>query len=315
LAYPKVSIVVTVKNEEENIAALLYSLSKLQYPGQLETVIVDGESTDNTAKIISDYPSVKLIVRKSNISDGRNLGIANSTGEVIAFIDGDCAAQPDWVTNIVKHFEEDSEVAIVGGPYIPFIPKGIVSTYLAINQDAYFPKKTEITTYEHIAMGNAAVKREFIEKVGGFDPNSDQFEDEDLCLRIWNLGKKIFFANDVKVFHKYRTNLKDASAILIKRSKANYQFNKKHKKYRRLLFPYIRSTILISVLVLILSFLIVGPNVFLAELVLLLIGFYGYSYRNMTKETRVPKIRLQTKLVLPLMDLYTKLLESFGFIL
>jgi glycosyltransferase involved in cell wall biosynthesis len=314
MSLPKVSVITTVKNEEENIAALLDSLLKLDYAGEMEIIVVDGGSTDNTAKIASKYVSVKLIVCTSNISEGRNVGIANATGEIIAFIDGDCIAQPDWITNLVKPFEEDSEIAVVGGPYIPLEPKGVVSTYLAIYQDSYFPKTSEITTYEHIAMGNAAVKKEFLTKIGGFDPHSDQFEDEDLCLRIWKLGKKLFFANNVRVFHKYRTTFTDTSHILVKRSKANFQFNKKHKKYRHLLFPYTRSLILMLLALLILSLLFVGLSLFAVELTLLFLGFYGYSYQHMTKLAHIPSLKLQTRLTLPFMDLYTKIIESFGFI-
>jgi glycosyltransferase involved in cell wall biosynthesis len=315
MTFPKVSVVATVKNEEDSIAALLDSISKLDYAGEIETIIVDGGSTDSTAQIVSKYTSAKLVIAYCNISEGRNIGISKSTGEIIAFVDGDCIAAPDWITNIVRHFREDSEIAIVGGPYIPSENQGIVAEYLAVYQNSYFPKTSGITTYEHIAMGNAAIRKEIITKVGGFDPGADQFEDEDINFRSWKLGLKLFFADDVRVLHKYRTSLKDASAVILKRSEANFNFNKKHKRYIKILFPYTRSLILASLAVLLLSLVFGNLTLFASELVVLILCFYFYSYIRMRKNTRSPNMALRTKLLLPMIDLYVRLLDSLSSIL
>jgi len=315
MAFPKVSIVATVKNEEDNIAALLDSIANLDYSGEVETIVVDGGSTDRTAQIVSKYSSVKLIIAHCNISEGRNIGISSSTGEIMAFIDGDCIAEPDWIKNIVRHFIEDSEIAIVGGPYIPLENQGIVADYLAVYQGTYFPETSGTTTYEHIAMGNAAIRKEIIKKVGGFDSGADHFEDEDINFRSWKLGLKLFFADDVRVFHKYRTSLKDASAVILRRSEANFKFNQKHKRYWHILFPYTRSLILVSLAVLILSLVFGNLTLFASEFVLLFLSFYFYSYRHLRKITHSPKMVLRTKLLLPVIDLYIRLLDSAGSII
>jgi glycosyltransferase involved in cell wall biosynthesis len=312
LIFPRVSVVVTVKNEEENIAALLDSISNLDYSGDIETIIVDGGSSDETTNIICSYPFVKLITAKCNISEGRNIGIENSNGEIIAFTDGDCVVDRNWIKNIVKHFSIDSEIAVVGGPYIAARQNGIVANYLAVYQDAFFPACSGFTTYQHIAAGNSAFRREIIKKVGGFDPHGDHFEDDDLNFRVSELGHKLFFAEDVVVYHKYRLTLKQASKVTLERSKAYSVFNRKHKRYRQLLFPYVRTSLLILVALLIIEILKDEFILVSSELVILFLAYYLYSQWRYRRIARKPQMSLGTRLALPLVDLCIRLLESLG---
>jgi GT2 family glycosyltransferase len=312
--FPPVSVVATVKNEEDNIALLLDSLCKLDYAGNLEIVVVDGGSSDRTTQIISKYSNLKLITANCSIGEGRNIGIRNSTGEIVAFIDGDCVAAADWIRNIVRYFLEDKDIAVVGGPYVPLGRGGLVQSYLALYQGSYFPKTSGFTTYSHIASGNAAIRREVIGKIGGFDPEADQFEDEDIHYRISKLGLKLFFADDARVFHKYRVSFRDVSEVTIRRSKANFEFNKKHRRYRQLLFPYTRTLLLACLAIFAITLATGSVVLFAVELGVLFLVFYSYSLGHLSKVARSPEVSLKTKLVLPLIDLHVRLLESFGFI-
>jgi GT2 family glycosyltransferase len=312
LTLQKVSIVVTVKNEEENIAALLDSLLKLDYSGDIETTVVDGGSNDKTVEIISNYPSVKLITAKCNTSQGRNIGIQNSSGEIIAFTDGDCVVDRDWIKNIVKHFDKNSEVAVVGGPYLPLDQNGIIAQYLATYQSTYFPTKSELTTYQHIGTGNAAFRKKVIEKVGRFDERLKDCEDDDLNLRISNLGYKLFFAEDVTVYHKSRTTLKEASRFAFDRGKASSIFNRKHKKYRQLLFPYMRTLLLILAIFLVINILTGNLILVVAELAVSFPCYYFYRLIRFGRTPHQLRMSLKTRLALPLIDLYIRLLDSFG---
>ncbi|MBI2010296.1 MAG: glycosyltransferase [Candidatus Chisholmbacteria bacterium] len=100
----KISFVTTVLNEAESIEALLYSLeNQSQKPD--EVIIIDGGSTDSTvAKIKSFHKKsrleIKCLVKKSNRSRGRNLGIGQATGEGIVVTDGGCTPYPDWLEKI-----------------------------------------------------------------------------------------------------------------------------------------------------------------------------------------------------------------------
>ena len=91
--YNKVSLILTVKNEEKSINILLESiLSQNKMPNEI--VIVDGGSIDKTIEIIKEYKDslpIKLIQKKGiNVPRGRNIAIANSKYPIIAVTDGGC---------------------------------------------------------------------------------------------------------------------------------------------------------------------------------------------------------------------------------
>lgn len=113
---PTVSVIVPAYNAEKYIANLIESLLDLDYPKELlEIIIVDNNSNDKTKDIIKQYP-VKLL-EETNIQSSyaaRNLGIRNSKGEIIAFIDSDCIATPRWVKEGVKVLVSES-ADLVGG--------------------------------------------------------------------------------------------------------------------------------------------------------------------------------------------------------
>src|SRR5262245_39018213 len=58
----KISVIIAARNEEKNIARLLTSLENQDYPKDLfEVIVVDDHSSDNTATIVQNFPSVKLV--------------------------------------------------------------------------------------------------------------------------------------------------------------------------------------------------------------------------------------------------------------
>jgi GT2 family glycosyltransferase len=307
----RVSIVVTAKNEAENIGELLDSIDKFVNLEETEVVVVDGGSTDKTVNIISQYTFVKLVVSQSNISKGRNLGVANSKGEIIVFTDADCVVDKDWIKNILKYFEMDTEIGVVGGPYISLDQQGLIAKYLGAYVGTYFPPDSGFVTYQRIGTGNAAYRRKAIEDAGGFDERLDIGEDIDLNLRINNLGYKLFFAQDVKVYHKYRTSLKEASRWALNHGAASTKYNKITKQYRKLFFPYTRTLFFFFGAILVAGILL--RSLFLVGLdLLLLLFYYLYKLQSFGRKKHQPKMTLKTRLAMPIIDMYIRFLESFG---
>ena len=307
----QVSIVVTVKNEEKNIGELLDSIAKFANFEETEVVVVDGGSTDKTIDVISHNPFVKLVVSQSNISRGRNLGVENSQGEIIVFTDADCLVDEDWIKNILKYFEKDPKIGVVGGPYLPLNQHKLIAQYLAAYVNTYFPADSGFVAYQSIGTGNAAYRRTAIEEAGGFDERLDIGEDIDLNLRISNLGYKLFFAKDVKVYHKYRTSLKEASRWAFNHGRASTTYNKITKRYRELLFPYIRTMLLVFVAILVAGILL-GNLILVGIDLFLLLFYYLYKFLTFGGSKHQLELTLKTRFVMPVIDIYIRLLESFG---
>jgi len=115
----KTSIVITVFDEETNIAKLLKSLQS-QTIRPDEIVIVDGGSRDKTVEIIRHFQKkdkrIKLLIEKCSRAKGRNLGIDIARNEIVALTDAGCVAHKNWFERIIKPFE-NKEVDMVGGFY------------------------------------------------------------------------------------------------------------------------------------------------------------------------------------------------------
>ncbi len=121
--YPKVSILVAARNEEENIAELLHSFTQLSYPkDRLQILIGDDDSTDTTAEIIEDFMTENIFIQyikiKKQIADLK--GKANvlaqlahkATGELFFFTDADIEVPKNWIEAFVV--ERKNEGVIVG---------------------------------------------------------------------------------------------------------------------------------------------------------------------------------------------------------
>lgn len=122
---PAVSVIVAVRNEEENILACLKSLDALVYPeNKIEIIVVNDASTDNTAVIIDKFIIEKKKFVFINLPDENDssmkgkvravaAGIKSSNGEIILTTDADCVVNPMWAKTIASYHIDD--VGVVNG--------------------------------------------------------------------------------------------------------------------------------------------------------------------------------------------------------
>jgi glycosyltransferase involved in cell wall biosynthesis len=113
LSKAMVSVIIPTKNEEQVIHECLSSVFN-QSLKQLEVVIVDGRSTDNTLKIARQFPvKVTTEVGSSSLPNARNLGIETARGEVIFIMDADVILDKNCIKNAVKYFEDPNIIAVI----------------------------------------------------------------------------------------------------------------------------------------------------------------------------------------------------------
>jgi glycosyltransferase involved in cell wall biosynthesis len=116
-AHPRVSVVIVTHDDLDNLVGCLQSLAEQDYPAvATEVVVVDDGSTDGTADVLrNEFPGMRVISKPNEGADvSRNRGIEESTGEIIAFIDSDCTAFPDWLARMTERLIDEPNTMIGG---------------------------------------------------------------------------------------------------------------------------------------------------------------------------------------------------------
>src|SRR2546428_13028707 len=94
-------------------------------------IVVNDGSRDRTGEIAEQYEGVQVIHQvNKGLSAARNVGIANSRGDIVAFTDSDCVVDPDWLYYLVATFLS-SGLPAVGGPNLPPPGGSFVASWLA----------------------------------------------------------------------------------------------------------------------------------------------------------------------------------------
>lgn len=236
---PIISVVIPVYNCRKTMAGCLDSLSKQDYPSY-EVVVVDDGSTDDTVKICELYPDVRITsIKNGGPSKARNVGIRMARGEMVAFTDGDCIADKEWLTELEKGFSS-SEVAGVGGnqrsPHDEtdfgklvqeiFEMLGIVTYYI---QTANKMGETE-----HNPSCNSAYRRHVLEEVGGFDETLWPGEDVDLDFRIRQRNYKLIYNPKALVRHYRPKTYRGFSQMMRRYGASAWHLFKRYGLFRTL---------------------------------------------------------------------------------
>jgi glycosyltransferase involved in cell wall biosynthesis len=210
---PRISVIVPVRNNEDTIAPVLQALLN-QDQENYEVIVVDGSSTDQTRDIAARYPVKILVEEGKGPNYARNLGVQNASGEIVAFIDGDCKPDKGWLKALVENFASP-ETGCVGGTIAVWNGESYLARYGFWAKIPVMPRFESRMT-QHInrfnelpVSANMAVKKEVFAKVGLFDTVfRGGFEETDLLWRIVKAGYKIIADPKAIVYHRHRTTLK-----------------------------------------------------------------------------------------------------------
>jgi glycosyltransferase involved in cell wall biosynthesis len=205
-----ISVVIPSYNSENTIKKCLDSLLRQSYLGDYEIILVDS-SSDKTPNIVSsDYPQVRFfhLEKKTDPGTARNIGIQQAKGQLIAFIDSDCFAAPDWLEKIDSAHK--SRYSIVGG-----VVKNANEEDDLIGWAGYIAEfresipelpKQEVS---HIPTCNISYKRKVFDEFGVFQGKYYPQEDLIYNFNISRNGEKILLDPMIQVYHHHRSKLKD----------------------------------------------------------------------------------------------------------
>ncbi|MEA3188337.1 MAG: hypothetical protein QOD99_2167 [Chthoniobacter sp.] len=212
------TIVIATFNRLPNLRRLLAALGHLD-DDDFEVVIVNGPSNDGTAEYLAemDRPMKILQSPHANVCRSRNLGMAQATGDIVAFLDDDALpVHASWLNAYRQFFEEDEDgkCSAVGGPVIgPYdghyqFYEGLTSEYAEQSpQGVAFRPASRGRVLRGVMGCNCAVRAAAFREVGGFDERMMHYLDEtDLCFRLAERGYTTRFFDDNPVLHFYADN-------------------------------------------------------------------------------------------------------------
>jgi glycosyltransferase involved in cell wall biosynthesis len=209
LSRPSVSVVIPTRNRPDHALACVKEL--LLCEGFLEIIVVDQSDTDATELSLATLADPRVCYRRSSLrgaTNGRNVGIDLSKGEVIAFTDDDCRVALDWVRQIADLFAKDPDAAVVCGRV--FVPDELKKEGFAISfepGDREWWHRFPPPDRDWGITANLSARRTVFERLGKFDPLLGPGaplrcgEEPDLLFRVLKAGLKVVNAREVQVAH------------------------------------------------------------------------------------------------------------------
>jgi len=202
VASTDISVIVPTLNEEKYLPRCLKSLVDQAYDLPIEVLVIDGGSTDETVRIAKKYADKVLVKPNAPVGAARNLGAKVASGEVLAFIDADTIANPQWLNSVVGAFQRQPGVVGVTGPTLPY--DGRVSDMITYRLwTIYLQRLLLYLEMPHVIGFNCAYRRAPFLSVGGFDEDIVMSEDIRLAHKIRRYGK-IQFEKDMSALTSAR---------------------------------------------------------------------------------------------------------------
>jgi len=298
MKYPFVSIVVGIRNEEKFIEECIESLLNLDYPrDSYEIIIVDGMSTDKTRDIVQKYPVKLFLNERKNVAAARNLGVKNARGELVAFTDGDCKVDTQWLKALICEMQEaPDDVVCFGGPNLIFDTDPVFGRVVGYAQESFLGSggsaQSKNSTKKHYVGSlpncNAMYKKVAIQEVGGFDERFVVGQDGDLNYRIGKKGNRFLYIPEAQVLHHRRGTLKSFSVRMFKYGMWMAELFKKHGEFVRW-YAFLPSiAILFAATLLLASIIYFTPSLLLLALtavyfILVFITSIQVSYKMRSK--------------------------------
>ena len=204
----KVSVLVTVFNEEQTIMQLLDGLVSQTHIPQ-EVILVDAQSTDKTVLVARNFAennpelNLKIYSRAGNRSLGRNFGVDQARYEWIAITDAGCIPHPDWLEELFKR-QQESEAHVIAG-YYDALPstafEEAVAPYVLV-----MPDKIDEASFLP-ATRSMLITKTIWRQMGGLDGSLQLSEDYEFAHRLKEAGVSIAFAKRAKVSWLPRRNI------------------------------------------------------------------------------------------------------------
>ncbi len=203
---PCVSFVVIAFNESANIASCLRSLAGQDAQCQLEFIVVDDGSTDDTRRIADSFarqdPRIRVIALTRNQGRGaaRAAGVAAARGDYVAFVDADVVLPAHWLARALGCLASGLDAC--GGIAVPDGDATFLFNRFGLRPRPVSPSRT-------VSGNNSLFRRSVFERVG-FSAQKRNGEDVDLVHQMERVGLRLRTVTDLIVEHRESKGFRDS---------------------------------------------------------------------------------------------------------
>ncbi|MGC9521460.1 MAG: glycosyltransferase family 2 protein [Anaerolineae bacterium] len=216
-ARPRISVIVPNWNGARHLSVCLDSLCRQSYRN-VEIIVVDNASQDESLAILSDYPAIQVLAQSRNLgfTGACNVGLRAADGAIKVLLNNDTEVDPDWLSVLAGAFEEHPDVGIVASKMLLFDRRDTLHTAgdyvtpdgLAHNRGVWTRDAGQYNRRVYVFSacgGSAAYRAVMLEEIGLLDEDFFfSFEDVDLAWRAQLAGWRCLFVPEAIVYHKLK---------------------------------------------------------------------------------------------------------------
>lgn len=227
------TVAICTYNRASLLQLCIDSLSKINFKKEkFEIVIVDNNSTDNTAEICNNisatYPDLNfryIVEKQQGVGHTRTRCAKEAKGEIIAYIDDDCLANVDWLKEIISFYDNHPEAMSTGGKIVPKYLVPVADWFgkyfwgLVGNYDLG-TKVFQMKGARYPSGANMHFRKTAFDHYGYFDGNLGRSgkslmagEEKAMYLKLIQHNEKVYYLPNVIVYHHIEGNKFDKAYV------------------------------------------------------------------------------------------------------
>lgn len=225
----QVSVIIVNYNVKYFLEQCLYSVQRASAGLQVETIVIDNQSTDGSLDYLKPkFPCVRFVLNETNAGFGKacNAGLAMARGQYILFLNPDTLVAEDSFDKCIRFFESHPQCGGLGvrmidgaGHFLKeskrSFPSPLTSLFKLSGLSSLFPHSRLFSRYhlghldprqnhevDVLAGAYMMIRKEVLDTIGGFDETFFMYgEDVDLSYRIQKGGYKNYYVADTTIIH------------------------------------------------------------------------------------------------------------------
>lgn len=211
------SIIIPSFNKSNRLEACLREVKKQSdYFEGIETIVIDNGSSDENIQIAKKYATnVFEYLDSKSPYPCRNIGVQNSNGEILIFLDSSCIPSANWLKNILQFFttNKNQKTVLLGNISFELDQN---STLSEIADSILFCDAKIAAEQKRILGGNFAVKKKNFIEIGFFNEKVRSGADTNWGMKASEKGFTICYKNEIEVFYpskKYKELMQKAFRV------------------------------------------------------------------------------------------------------